>query len=63
VEEVKGNKEKEKGKEMRKEKIFSLTRKIKILKPRIPGLKSWMRKSFGKIPDTSRNQVSRNDPK
>jgi len=31
---------------MRKEKIFSLTRKIKILKPRIPGLKSSMRENI-----------------
>jgi len=43
---LEGNKEKEKGKEMRKEKIFSLTRKIKILETRIPRLKSIKRENI-----------------
>ena len=46
-----------------KEKIFSLSPKMKISETQIPEIESWMRKSFGKIPDASRNQVSRNDPK
>jgi len=55
----------EKGKWKRndKEKIFSRSPKMKISETQIPGIESWMRKSFGKIPESSEIQVSRNDPK
>ena len=42
------NKENRKGKEIRKEKIFSWSPKMKISETQIPGIESWMRKSFGK---------------
>jgi len=57
----KRNKEKGKRKEFKKEKIFSLAWKMKILKRQFPGFKSKMRKTFRKIPKSSRNQVSWND--
>ena len=61
-----GKKErKEKGKRKRNEKgkIFSWSPKMKISETQIPGIESWIRKSFGKIPESSEIQVSRNDPK
>jgi len=60
VEEGKELKKKEKGKEIKREDIF-LDSKVKLLKRLIPGFESWMRKTFRKIPKSSRNQVSRND--
>ena len=55
----------EKGKWKRndEEKIFSWSPKMKISETQIPEIESWMRKSFGKIPESSEIQVSRNDPK
>ena len=47
------NGEKEKEKENKFERIFSLTQKIIILKPRVPGSKSKVRKTFRKIPKSS----------
>ena len=55
------NKEKGKRKRIDKEKIFSLTRKMKLLETQIPGFKSRIRKTFWKIPKSSEIQVSRND--
>jgi len=60
-EEGKENGEKEKEKENKFERIFSLTQKIIILKPRVPGSKSKVRESSRKIPKSSEIQVSRND--
>ena len=57
------NKEKGKRKRIDKEKIFSLTRKMKVLETQIPGFKTRIRKTFRKIPKSSEIQVSRNDPK
>ena len=57
----KRNKEKGKRKRIDKEKIFSLTRKMKILETQISGFKSRIRKTFRKIPKSSKIQVSRND--
>ena len=54
-EEGKENREKEKGKEVVKEKAFSLTRKIKILKTRIPELKSSMRENISENTEIVRN--------
>ena len=48
-------------KKIKREDIF-LDSKVKLLKKsRIPGIQLRMRKSFGKLPKSSRNQVSRND--
>ena len=57
----KGFKEKGKRKRNYKGKIFSWTQKVKLLKRLIPGFESWMRKTFRKIPKSSRNQTSWND--
>ena len=52
-----GNKEKEKGKEIRKEKIFSWSPKMKISEIQIPELKSSMRENIsentGYVPKSS----------
>ena len=56
-------KEKEKWKRNYNEKIFSWNQNVKILEGQIPGIESRMRKSFGKVPESSEIQVSRNDPK
>ena len=61
MEEGRDIKEKEKGKGIIKEKIFSLGLKMKLLKILISGFKSGMRKTFRKIPKSSEIQVSRND--
>jgi len=57
-----GNKEKgKKKKKLKVEDIFLDLENKKILKRQFPGFKSRMRKTFQKIPKSSRNQVSRND--
>ena len=58
--EEKGRKDKRKRKEKRK--IFDWKKKLKILEWRIQRIRSRMRKTFGKIPKSFKNQVSQNDP-
>ena len=57
----KRNKEKGKRKRIYKREDIFLDSKVKLLKRLIPRFESRMRKTFRKIPKSSRNQVSRND--
>ena len=62
VEEGKELKKKEKGKEIKREDIF-LESKSENIERTDTRFISKMRKTFGKIPESSEIQVSRNDPK